>query len=224
MLCAIAYYIFTTTVQSKTNQHFCFYKTRKKNVFFNNKHLEINFQKRPKLLLSGSAIAIFLLYLLYFVTILQFNMFRSDVLQYWKMSFQWNTPFNVWWAPGYSLLIALLRAITFNIIPPMALMIGISLTAFLISILSVYRIANENKYHYPGFISLVFVFFPFVGLNFAVFPMADISSIALYLCAIYNLKKSRLIYFIVFSAIALLFHKIMWFFIPPLTIWGLFIF
>jgi hypothetical protein len=176
----------------------------------------------PELLLAGSTLFIFLLYLLYLTAALHFNMFRSDVLQYWKMSFQWSTPFNAWWAPGYPLLIAFIRAVTFNFFSPLVIMTGISMVAFQIAVHTIYDEAVENRCHDPIFLSLVFIFFPFTGLNFTVFPMADITSIALYFCAIHNLKKSRLKHFIFFSALALLFHKIMWILIPPVTIWGIF--
>lgn len=174
------------------------------------------------LFVTGSALFIFLLYLLYFQKVLHFNMFRSDVLQYWKMSFHWYAPFNVWWAPGYPLLIAFIRTITFNVFSPLTIMTGISLVAFLIAVYTIYKGAEENKCHNPAFFSLLFVFFPFVGLNFTVFPMADISTVALFFCATRHLKNSRLKHFVFFSSLALLFHKIMWFFIPPLTIWGFF--
>jgi hypothetical protein len=176
---------------------------------------------KPALLLAGSACIIFLLYLLYFKVFLHFNMFRSDVLQYWKMSYHLNTPFNVWWAPGYPLLIAFTRTLTLNFFPPLVIMTGISLIGFLIAVQTVYKEAVENKCSNPAFFSLIFIFFPFVGLNYTIFPMADIISISLFFCAIHNLKNSRLKHFMVYSALALLFHKVMWFFIPPLTVWGL---
>jgi hypothetical protein len=138
------------------------------------------------------------------------------------MSVHWNTPFNVWWAPGYPLLIAFARTVTFNLFSPLVIMTGISFIAFLIAVQTVYKEAVENRCNDPAFFSLVFIFFPFVGLNYTVFPMADISSIALFFCAIHNLKNSRLKHFMIYSALALLFHKFMWFLIPPLTVWGLF--
>src|SRR2546425_843967 len=71
----------------------------------------------------------YLLYLIYLIIGLGFQMLQGDVLSYWKESLRWTTPFSTWWVPGYPLLIAAVRGISLNIFPPVAVMVLISTVA-----------------------------------------------------------------------------------------------
>src|SRR2546423_12004062 len=74
---------------------------------------------------------------IYLGLVLKFEFLRSDVLGYWNDSFDWQQPFNTFHVPGYPLIIALVRGISFSYVPPVALMMSISFAAFVIGVLLV---------------------------------------------------------------------------------------
>jgi hypothetical protein len=143
-------------------------------------------------------------------------MFRSDVRSYWGQSFEWRSPFNAWWVPGYSLVIAAVRGLTFGKLPPLAVMIAITSTAYLIAVWAVGRIAREAGASSAFELGILFALFPLVGLTYVAFPISDITAIALFLLAVLEMLRRRWGRFALWSAMALLFHKVMWFFVPPL--------
>ncbi|TMQ72185.1 MAG: hypothetical protein E6K80_03410, partial [Candidatus Eisenbacteria bacterium] len=57
-----------------------------------------------------------------------------------------------------------------------------------------------------------------MGLTYAVFPISDIGAIACFFLAILAMERERWGWFTVWMAAALLFHKVMWFFGPPLLL------
>jgi len=173
--------------------------------------------RSEKILLSVAAL-LYLLFLVYLTVGLHFNLFRSDVLTYWGESLKWKTPFSTWWVPGYPLLIAAARGITINIVPAIGIMVGISAVAYLIAVSAVYRLAIRNQFHYPFFLGLIFALFPFVGLTYSVYPVADSSAIALLLLAVSNLEKRQWGWFVIFSGASMIVQKVMWFFVPPLML------
>ena len=160
----------------------------------------------------------FLVYLLYLLQILDFDMFRSDVRSYWVQSFDWRSPFNGWWVPGYALVIAAVRGLTFGQLPPLAVMIPIAAVAYLIAVATIERIAREAGARSSFELGLLFALFPLVGLTYVAFPISDITAIALFLLAVLEMQRRRFRWFTLWCALALLFHKVMWFFVPPLML------
>jgi hypothetical protein len=65
---------------------------------------------------------------------------------------------------------------------------------------------------------LLFAVYPFVGLTYSVYPIADTSAMALVLLSILGLEQRRYPMFLVCSAASLVVHKATWFFIPPLLL------
>lgn len=166
------------------------------------------------LMLSAVLYAGFLAYLAWY---LGFDMFVSDVHLCWPESLRWRTPWNTFWAPGYPLLLAALRAITVNKLQPLHLMWSVSFGAHLVSVYTVYRFAAYEKFTHPFQLAVLFAIFPFVGLSRSVYPTSDISSIALMLLAMYAYRKEKWVHFAVFAGGAMFFQKILWFFVPPLA-------
>ena len=156
-------------------------------------------------------------FLAYVLFVLRFDMFRSDVQSYWRQSFEWRSPFNDWWVPGYSLVIAAVRGLTFGILPPLAVMVPISALAYLIAVRTVYRIGLEVGSTYALEFGAAFALFPLVGLTTAVYPLSDISAIALFLLAGLAMLRRQWLRFALFAGAALVTHKVMWFFVPPLV-------
>jgi hypothetical protein len=158
----------------------------------------------------------FLIELFFLLQVLQFDMFRSDVRSYWGQSFEWRSPFNAWWVPGYSLVIAAVRGLTFGKLPPLAVMIGIAGAAYVLAVGSMDRIARQSGAHSAFELGVLFALFPLVGLTYVVYPISDITAIALFLLAVLEMQRGRWGWFTLWCALALLFHKVMWFFVPPL--------
>lgn len=172
----------------------------------------------PAIRLALTATILYALFLFYLVFGLQLNLLQSDVLSYWRESLAWQTPFSVFWAPGYPLLIALVRSLTFHMLPPIAVMSMISATSYVVAVITVYKIAIALKLGHPQFIALLFAVYPFVGLAYSVYPLADITAIALVLLCILGRERRRWGMFVVFAGAALIVHKATWFFVPPLII------
>lgn len=147
----------------------------------------------------------------FFALGLNYNFMRSDVLSYWQASFAWRTPFNEH-PPLYSLTIALLRTLTFNLLPPTILMMGINLAAFLISLYLVVQIAKAANLtpSTAAAMAVAFGLWPFVGLTYTVVPLADLPAIALTLAGLLMLQKDKPIHSGIFFGLALVTHKGVW--------------
>lgn len=170
----------------------------------------------PALFLLFSFIAV----AAYMAVILQFNFLQSDVLEYWKDSLDWQTPFNAFHVPGYPLAIAMARGITFSLVPPVLLMLGINLLAFLASALLVYQVIRTagGNADLATFGMLLFGLWPFTGVIDAVFPVADFPAIALLLAGVYSLMRSRSFVAALFLGLSLVTHKAMWPFVGLIVI------
>jgi hypothetical protein len=158
------------------------------------------------------------LFAVYLFVSLRYNVLVSDVQIYWNDSLKWQTPFSTWWVPGYPLLIAAVRGITFNLIGPIGIMLGISAIAYLTAVRAVYRLAIHNQFCRPCLLALTFALFPFVGLTYAVFPIADTTAIALLLLSVISYEKHQWNWFVVWAGASMIVQKVMWFFAPPLIL------
>lgn len=161
---------------------------------------------------------LFLVFLAYLRVGLGFQLLHSDALSYWNESFNWKRPFSNWWVPGYSLTIALVRGVTFNLLSPTAVMIAISGAFYLIGVRAAYLLARELKIDFAFYVALLFALYPFVGLTYSVYPIADSMATALLLLASLAFLKQEWIAFAIYSGLAMLTHKATWFFIPPLLL------
>ena len=158
------------------------------------------------------------LFLCYLVFGLRLNLVQGDVLAYWRESLAWETPFSVLWAPGYPLLIALVRSVTPKTIPPLAVMSMISAASYTVAVMTVYKIAIALRAGRPLFIALLFGVYPFVGLTYSVYPLADSTALALVLLCVLCMERRSWGAFVVFAGTSLVVHKATWFFVPPLIV------
>lgn len=149
---------------------------------------------------------------IFYTLVLKYDFFRSDVLGYWQDSLEWKTPFHSFHVPGYPLLIALLRGITFGLFSPVTYMIVINLIALSLSVYLIFKIilTCKIKEEIAKFGALLFAFWPLVGLTYTVTPLADVPAICLTLFGIFYLQQSRKISAGFFLGIAMLFHKAIW--------------
>jgi len=168
--------------------------------------------------LLAAAGLMYLLFLLYLTMGLDSEMMRGDVLNYWKRSLELSAPYDTWWPPGYPFVIALVRTLTLNTLPPLAVMWLISGVSYLVAIGTVYRIAIELRVRHAFETALVFAVWPFVGLTESTYPIADITAIALFLLCVLSFERRRWLTLTLYAAIAVLVHKATWFLVPPLML------
>lgn len=157
---------------------------------------------------------------LYFSLVLKYEFLRSDVLWYWQDSLAWQTPFNKYHVPGYPLIIAFLRYISFGKLPPIMLMMGINFTALLVGAMSVYKSVKvsgiSDRFAFLG--ACLFGLWPFVGLVYAVVPLAEVPAMAFLLTGLLALLYSRKWVAALLFGISLIVHKAMWPFVSLLVI------
>ena len=160
------------------------------------------------------SLAFFLKYML------NYDFFNSDVLWYWQDSLDLRVPFNPYHVPGYPFLIALVRAITFEKLAPLAVMMGINLAAVLVGAVAVYQSIKitgiSERFAFIG--ACLFGLWPCVGLVDAVNPVSDATAIAFLLTGILALQNLRKFLAALLFGIAILIHKAMWPFVSFLFI------
>jgi hypothetical protein len=169
-------------------------------------------------LLLSAAAALYALYLTYLTGVLQFGLVQSDVLNYWRESLEWATPYSTWWVPGYPLAIALVRGLTFDSLPPAAVMVGIAAAFYLIAVKAVYELAGELRIAHAARVAGLFAVYPFVGLTYSVYPMADVMALAALFLTMLAYERQQWVRMTVYAGCAVMIHKAMWFFVPPLMI------
>jgi hypothetical protein len=162
----------------------------------------------PLILLSAGYIFI----ALYLGLVLRYEFLRSDVLGYWNDSLNWQTPFNSFHVPGYPLMIAFFRSMTFGKLPPVLLMMVINWTTFLVCVASIYKSAKiigiSERHAVIG--SCLFGLWPFVGLVYTVNPLSDMPAMAFLLTGFLALLYSRKWLGAMLLGISLITHKAMW--------------
>jgi hypothetical protein len=174
----------------------------------------------PALPLLGTAVALYALFFVYLRGGLGFDLLRSDVLSYWNWSYSLTLtpPYSTWSVPGYPAMIALVRAATFDMLPPMAVMTSITATFYVIGVTVLGRLSNEAGITSPRELSLLFAAYPFVGLTYRVYPLADGVAIGLLLLCLLYYWRERWVPCSVFFGLMILTHKATWFFALPLLV------
>ncbi len=149
---------------------------------------------------------------IYLTVFLKFDALVSDVAGYWIDSLDWKHPYDLYHVPAFSLLIALLRGLTFNLLPPLFMMRLITFSAVLTSLISIFtlikRSTKNERWAIAG--TLLFILWPFVGLTYAVYPVADLVAIAFFLVGILLLSKNNLLSGALFLGLTLISHKALW--------------
>jgi hypothetical protein len=169
----------------------------------------------PAIVASATALAIYVIWLF---ADLSFDPMRDDVQAYWDRSIALWPPFDPWWPPGYPLILAAARTVTFNLLTPAALMLTVSTVAYLASVAAVVRICSVVGVREPLLPALVFAVYPFVGLSEAAYPRADMVATALLAGCILAFECKQVRTLAGCAALALIVHKALWFFVPPLLV------
>ena len=157
---------------------------------------------------------------LYLGLVLEYEFMRSDVLWYWEDSLDWQRPFNRFHVPGFPLTIALLSSISFGKLPPVLLMMGINITALLVSAWTVFQVIKNSgaRDEFALMGAFLFGLWPFVGLAYAVYPLADVPAMALFLAGLLALQHTRLRIAALLLGLSMIFHKAMWPFVAFIVI------
>jgi hypothetical protein len=171
---------------------------------------------RKELFLVGCAAAMYALYLVYLGVGLEFRFLRSDVLGYWNESFELATPYSIWWVPGYPIMIAAVRVLLFDVLPPLTVMFLVSGLFYLLAVAVAYRLCQELQVKQAMEVALLFAAYPFVGLTYSVHPIADSMATALLLLCAREFARRRWLAFTIYSALMIITHKATWFFALPL--------
>lgn len=165
--------------------------------------------RKPELIVVSLAILLFLTLSLFLSKILKFDALVSDVAWYWEDSLNWRQPYNLFHVPAYPLIIALLRAVSLNLLSPILIMRSTTLTASIVAVYSTYKINQNSGLDYRWSIagSLLLILWPFVGLTYAVYPIADLVAIAFFLVGFLFLVKNKVIWSGAFFGVTLITHK-----------------
>jgi hypothetical protein len=169
----------------------------------------------PAIVASATALTIYVVWLF---TDLSFDPMRGDVQAYWDRSVTLWPPFDPWWPPGYPLILAAARTVTFNALTPAALMLTVSTVAYLASVVAVVRTCSVVGVREPLLPALVFAVYPFVGLSEAAYPRADMVATALLAGCVLAFERRQFRTLAGCAALALIVHKALWFFVPPLLV------
>ncbi len=128
-----------------------------------------------------------------FMAGLGFNFMQGDAVLYWEASFHWESALSASYGPLYLLVLAALRTVTFGLVPPLGIMMGVNVVFLLVDAWLIHRIGTASGA--PDAIAvlaaLLFGLWPLVGLTYTVFPKTDTFSIAIFLTAIYLLQRGR---------------------------------
>jgi hypothetical protein len=144
-------------------------------------------------------------------------MFQSDVVGYWRNSSDWGKLFfSTAWAPGYSLVIAIVRLITWDTLPPLMVMWPISLVFYLASVTVASSLIRELGASHSSWYALVFAVFPFVGLIGAVSPTSGSMAMTFFLLTALAFSREQWLEFGIYATFALFSHKALWFALLPL--------
>ena len=170
-------------------------------------------------LLAGlAALGFFTSLWVYFHYGLEFDLFRSDVVWYWRDSLDWQRPFNPNHLPGYPLLIALLRFLTLDQLPPLIIMWSISMISYLVGVWAVFACLASHSGESKALLgAFLFALWPFVGTTYAVYPVADSLALCLFTLGLYFLLGRSFHWASLFLGLALVTHKATWPFVGLLV-------
>ena len=142
----------------------------------------------------------------------------GDVGHYWDMSSRLEAVFDPLFLPGYPAVLFVVRHLTGSLLPAPVVLLGISCISFVIGnvlFLRIFSIFNPSD-AFKG--SLLFLYFPFVGVTAVVEPRADGMAFMLLLTSLLAILKGRITWFCLLGSLALLTHKALWPFIAGLAL------
>lgn len=140
---------------------------------------------------------------------LNYDPFRSDVEWYWSSSLEWKKAlFCKYHFPGYPFLIAFIRFLTVNQLPPLVIMWSINLFSLIAGAWAVSAcIGSFAGRRAAIFCGILYPLWPFVGTAYAVHPLCDNLAMSLFLIGIYFLIKKNFYFVAFFLGFSMFTHK-----------------
>jgi len=171
--------------------------------------------------LAAAGLAGFALFLLFVTRLLGFDVLQSDAVSYWRESLDWRRPFSVWWVPGYPLTLALVNGLLGGPGDPRPVMLTTAALCYAAGIALTWMLARSWGLSVGAAraCALIFACYPFVGLTYAVYPVADGMAIALVLLMALAISREQPVLFSAASAGCLLTHKATWFFVASAAVY-----
>jgi len=163
---------------------------------------------------------VFLSFILLFKYLFSFDLMIGDAQTYWELSLDRHYLFHPWWVPGYPLLISLARLIYPNILSPTALMQFLSGIAYVTGGMVVFQLFKGKNETLTLICSGIYALFPFTGVVYGVFPIADSVALAALVCCFYFLQNKKWLLLGIAIAAALLLQKVTWFFLPWMMLYA----
>jgi hypothetical protein len=175
-------------------------------------------QPQAEVWLVFASIVVYFLFFVFMRFGLEHDFMTGDPGTYWKHSFDLSAPFSTWWVPGYPFVIALVRTLSFNQLPPVMVLMIVSATFYAVQILAVYWLLRELNVISAMWVALLFAVFPLVGLTYTVRPYADGMATALLVLAFLYFLKGKWSAFSLLLSMTMLTHKATWLFLCPLML------
>jgi len=170
--------------------------------------------------LAAAGLAGFVLFLLFVTRALGLDVLQSDAVSYWRESLDWRRPFSVWWVPGYPLTLALANGLMGGLTDPRPVMLTTAGLFYAAGIALTWELARSWGLSVGAAraCALIFACYPFVGITYAVYPVADGMALALVLLMALAISRGQPALFSAASAGCLLTHKATWFFVAAATV------
>jgi hypothetical protein len=145
--------------------------------------------------------------------VFNFSFMTGDVNGYWQDSLNILNPFHSFHVPGYPIMIAIVNRITLGRLSPLIIMGLINYGSYIGSIYLIFRIlqaaGSDDNLAILG--AYIYGLWPFVGLTYTVFPLADQPAIFLFFLGFYFRIVSRNPFVSsLFWGLAIITHKVMW--------------
>jgi len=139
-----------------------------------------------------------------------FDFFTSDLSVYREWSYDIKSHREPQQLPGYPFLLFMSRELTLGILEDRFLMQFIVFISWVILVIFVNKILLDISPNISIFGTAFFGFYPFFGISFASYPLADIVAHACLAVSIYFLLQRRISFFIFSVIIGSFLHKAIW--------------
>jgi hypothetical protein len=169
---------------------------------------------------GGILAVLFAGFVFLFRYVFSFDLMIGDVKTYWELSLNRSYLFHHWWVPGYPFIISLVRSASLDLLPPTVLMQLLSGFGYIAGGVGVYLLFKDRDAKLAVICAGFYALFPFTGVVYAAFPIADSLALAALVYCFYFLHKENWPLMAISIAVALLLQKITWFFIPLILLFA----
>ena len=140
----------------------------------------------------------------------EFEILTSDLNVYRDWSYKLLSNLEPQHLPGYPVIIAFLRFITFSTVSDLLVMQATALACWFLSLFYVKGILEEIVPEGKELGLLLFALYPLFGITFISYPLADIVSHSFFAGALYYALKNKTVMLLLFCVLCCFFHKVIW--------------